>query len=160
VENFVKKASKAGVDGILVADLSIEECTDFKNACNKHKIDTIFLAAPNTSIPRLKQIIYGTSGFLYLVALFGVTGARKNVQKLTIETLQKFKPYTENKMPICVGFGISKPEHVKTLINAGADGVIVGSAYIKEIAKNLGDKKKIIKALEEKSRMLKSGTMR
>jgi len=157
LENFVSKASKAGVDGILAADLSIEECVNFKNACDKNKIDTIFLAAPSTSVPRLNQIVEKTSGFLYLVALFGVTGARENVQELTIETVQKFKPHTENKIPLCVGFGISKPEHVKTLINAGADGIIVGSAFIKEIEKNLGDKKKIIKILEEKAKMLNQG---
>ncbi len=158
VENFVKKAKNVGVDGILVADIPVEESELFYNSCKKNEIDTIFLATPSTSVPRLNNIIEKTSGFLYLVSLFGVTGAREKVQEMTIENVKKFKPFTKNKIPLCVGFGISKSEHVKSILNVGADGVIVGSAYVKEIENNLGDKDKIIKILEEKSKMFKSGT--
>jgi len=123
-----------------------------------HSIDTIFLASPSTPIQRLQKIINHTSGFLYLVSLFGVTGARKQIQNLTIQTIRRFLPYTLKQIPLAVGFGISDIEHVKTVIKTGADGAIVGSAFVKIIEENQKDIEKLVTQIETKTRQLKLGT--
>jgi tryptophan synthase alpha chain len=111
LENFFEMAKKNKVDGIIVPDLPVEEAMDYKPMANKYGIDTIFLASPSTSVARLKKIIEYTSGFLYLVSLFGVTGARKKLKKSTLKLVESFLPYTIKRIPIAVGFGIS--QHIK-----------------------------------------------
>ncbi|MFH1286086.1 MAG: tryptophan synthase subunit alpha [Candidatus Micrarchaeota archaeon] len=131
VENFVKRAKEAGVSTILAADLTIEEAREFENACSKHGVKTAFIIAPNTPDARVREIAKHTTGFLYLVAHFGVTGAKSSLEALTLETIARVKKLTSK--PIYIGFGISKPEHARALAHAGADGVIVGSAFVKLI---------------------------
>jgi tryptophan synthase alpha chain len=106
----------------------------------------------------LERIIDYTSGFLYLVSVFGVTGVRKNVQDLTIQQIKRFLPYTKNRIPLAVGFGISKPEHVKAIIMSGADGAIVGSAFVNVIERNLSDISKLPKEIELYANKLKEAT--
>ncbi len=158
--NFFSSARNCKVDGLVVPDLPVEEALDYKRVAEVHGIDTIFLAAPSTSPERLKKIIDYTSGFLYLVSVFGVTGARESVQALTIQTIRKFLPYTRDRIPLAVGFGISKPQHVKTIIENGADGAIVGSALVKIIEKNRGNADKMLRKIEEKARELKRATVK
>lgn len=97
---------------------------------------TVFLAAPSTSNERLEKIVDCSSGFLYLVSHFGVTGVQATIEDSTIQLIERVLPFTSRKIPLAVGFGVSKPEHVKRIIMAGADGVIVGSAFIKLIHKH------------------------
>ena len=100
------------VDGVIVPDLPVEEAGDYKKAASKFGIDTIFLAAPSTSNERLAKIVECSSGFLYLVSHFGVTGAQAAIEDSTIQLVKRVLPFTSGKIPLAVGFGVSKPEHV------------------------------------------------
>ncbi len=153
-ENFVSTASKAGVDGLIVVDLPIEESRDYIQVCREHNMDTVFLAAPNTPQQRLMSVNDASSGFVYLVSLYGTTGVREDVPQESIDFLHRARDVCSK--PLCVGFGISRKEQVEKLINNGADGVVVGSSLINIIEK-YGDSKDTIKKLEEKTGELKKG---
>jgi tryptophan synthase alpha chain len=158
LENFFKLARSCNVNGVIVPDLPVEEAHEYKKVSETHEIDTIFLAAPYTSTKRLQKIIDYTSGFLYLVSLSGVTGARETVQDSTIQQIKKFLPYTRDRIPLAVGFGISKPEHVESVIGRGADGAIVGSAFVNIIQKNQENIPKMLEEIEQYARILKEAT--
>lgn len=155
---FFRLAKNYMVDGVIVPDLPVEEAADYKQAASASGIDTIFLAAPSTSTQRLPKIVECTSGFLYLVSHFGVTGAKATLAESTIQLIKKFQPYTQGHVPLAVGFGVSKPEHVRCIIEAEADGVIVGSAFVNIIQRNQGKLGTIMKELEESARKLKEAT--
>ncbi len=131
---FISDATKAGIDGFILPDMSIEESKEYLHAA-KNKADTIFLISPNTSKTRISKISKATSGFLYLVAVYGTTGVKTGIKKYTIDAIKQVKKQTKGEIPIGVGFGVSTPDDVKKYINAGADAVIVGSAYLKLIEK-------------------------
>jgi len=131
---FISDATKAGIDGFILPDMSIEESKEYLQAA-KNKADTIFLISPNTSKTRISKISKVTSGFLYLVAVYGTTGVKTGIKKYTIDAIKQVKKQTKGEIPIGVGFGVSTPDDVKKYINAGADAVIVGSAYLKLIEK-------------------------
>ncbi|MGC8850250.1 MAG: tryptophan synthase subunit alpha [Candidatus Bathyarchaeia archaeon] len=145
---FMKSASKHGIEGFIVPDLPIEESASYRWTAESYGLDTIFLATPSTPEGRLKEIARQTSGFLYLVALHGVTGAREKLDHITLEALEKISRGAEDRPAVAVGFGISKPEHVKAVVNAGADAAIVGSAIIKLIEKNLGGRDEMAEAIK------------
>ncbi len=155
VERFLAAAKEAGVDGFIVPDLPVEEADEYRKAAKTAKLDTIFLASPATSKERLCKIVDASSGFLYLVSRFGVTGAQSAVADTTVELIKKVQPFTAGKVPLAVGFGISKPEHVKRVIDAGADAAIVGSAFINIIEKNTKD---MLEELEQTAAALKAAT--
>lgn len=127
--------SEIGVDGIVVADMPIEESGPVVEELDKYNIFPIFLAAPTTTEDRLREILKHAKGFLYVVAVKGVTGVRDSIKLETKNILNKILKINDAKNPVslCVGFGISSPEHVKEVISFGADGVIVGSAIVKII---------------------------
>ncbi len=159
LEKFFNLAKKSNVDGVIVPDLPVEEASDYVKAAKKSGTDTIFLAAPSTSDERLVKIIACSSGFLYLVSHFGVTGARSAVEDSTIRLIKRVLPSTSGKIPLAVGFGVSKPEHVARIIAAGADGVIVGSAFIniiKNHQKNINNT--ALKELQATASKLKKAT--
>ncbi len=131
---FISEAKKAGIDGFILPDMSIEESKEYLQAA-KNKADTIFLISPNTSKTRIQKISKASSGFLYLVAVFGTTGVKTGIKKYTLDAIKQVKKQTEGKIPIGIGFGVSTPEDVRKYIKAGADAVIVGSAYLKLIEK-------------------------
>ena len=131
---FILEAKKAGIDGFILPDMSIEESKEYLKAA-KNKADTIFLISPNTSNTRIQKISKASSGFLYLVAVFGTTGVKTGIKKYTLDAIKQVKKQTKGKIPIGIGFGVSTPEDVKKYIKAGADAVIVGSAYLKLIEK-------------------------
>lgn len=131
---FIAEAKKAGIDGFILPDMSVEESKEYLQAA-KNNADTIFLIAPNTSKTRIQKISKASSGFLYLVAVFGTTGVKTGIKKYTIDAIKQVKKQAKGKIPIGVGFGVSTPEDVKKYIKAGADAVIVGSAYLKLIEK-------------------------
>ena len=132
-DNFSRDAKKKGIDGFILPDVSIEESLEYVNAAKKNEMSTIFLVSPNTSELRLKMIIEHCSGFLYAVSVFGITGERQKFHKYTFAFIRKVRKLTKGKIPIAAGFGISHPDHVKNMIEAGADAVIVGSAIIRKI---------------------------
>ena len=131
---FISEAKKAGIDGFILPDMSVEESEEYLKAA-KNNADTIFLISPNTNKTRVQKITKASSGFLYLVAVFGTTGVKTGIKKYTLDAIKQVKKQTKGKIPIGVGFGISTPEDVKKYIKAGADAVIVGSAYLKLIEK-------------------------
>lgn len=159
-ETFFESAQASGVDGVIVPDLPVEEAYEYKDNAEKHGVDTIFLAAPSTSTERLKKILGYTSGFLYLVSVFGVTGVRNDLQNLTIKLIKKTVPVTRERIPLAVGFGISKPEHVKAIIQNGADAVIVGSGFVKIIETIRNDEEKTFEELKKYARSLKQAAIK
>ncbi|MBI5252969.1 MAG: tryptophan synthase subunit alpha [Euryarchaeota archaeon] len=154
-ERFVKRCGEAGVDGLIVCDLPVEESKSLLEHCEKHGTDFIFLIAPTTNEERLKKILPSASGFIYLVSLLGTTGAREKLQKAAIEKTKWALRYTQKKLPLAVGFGISKKEHVRGIISAGAQGVVVGSAFVSLIAEKKGE---ACEELRKLARELKEGT--
>ena len=159
-EKFFELTEESGIDGIVVPDLPIEEAEEYKKTADVHSIDTIFLAAPSTSSDRLQRIIKYSSGFLYLVALYGTTGARKDLQNSTVQLIGRTLPYTKGQINLAVGFGISRPSHVKTVLESGADGVIVGSAFVKLIKENLDNQQQMLQKLGKLTKELKKATLK
>jgi tryptophan synthase alpha chain len=155
-EKFFKLAKDAGLDGIITPDMTIEESREYLRAAKKSKLDTIFLVSPNTSKSRLAQIVKQTTGFLYLVSVFGTTGVQNKIQKYTIDALKETKKIAKGKVPVGIGFGISTPNDIKSYIRHGADAAIVGSALIKLIEKTPSNK--IQKTVASFTRNLKMAT--
>ena len=129
-QKFIKTAKNAGIDGLILPDMPIEESKGYLLAAKKQKMDTIFLVSPNTQKNRLSKIAKATSGFLYMVAVFGTTGIQTKIHQYTIDALKSTKRTVKN-VPVGVGFGISNEKDVKKYVSVGADAVIVGSANIK-----------------------------
>ena len=150
VERFIKEANTSGVDGMIIVDLPLEEAEEYLRVCEKYDMGTVFLAAPNTPEERLRMIDEASSAFVYLISLYGTTGARNKISELAFNLLNKAKKVC--RKPLAVGFGVSKPKHVKDLIEVGVDGVVVGSAIV-EIIEKYGEN--AAKELEKKVRELK-----
>jgi len=158
VERFAKEAQDCGVDGVVVPDLPIEEAQEYREIMANHNLDTIFLAAPSTSPTRLEKILSATRGFLYVVSVFGVTGTRRRVENSTLEMTRTFSYCIERRVPLAVGFGISKPEHVKAIVQAGADAVIVGSAFVKLLEVCDRTSRAVLKRMEDRAEAFKKAT--
>lgn len=135
LELFTSKAHEVGVDGLIVADLPVEESNPLRNLCNNNSIHLIQMLAPTSTSKRIKQTCEIASGFIYCVSLTGVTGARKNIGPEIQSLVNKIRKYT--KIPIMVGFGISNSAHVRK-IGGFADGAIVGSALLDAVGESTG----------------------
>ena len=131
---FVSEAADAGIDGLIIPDMSVEEAGEYLDAA-RGKVDTIFLVSPNTDRARVQRIAKESSGFLYLVAVYGTTGVGRTIKEYTIKAIRNAKECTGGGIPVGVGFGVSSPQDVRAYVKAGADAVIVGSAYLKLIQK-------------------------
>ena len=131
-EQFCKMASNAGVSGLIIPDLPLEEAYEFSKIVSTYSMDLILLVAPTTPFERMKKISKHTKGFTYLVSVTGVTGERNEMGNRVENLIAKLKQINSN--PIAVGFGISTPEHVNKVREWGADGVIIGSAFVKRIS--------------------------
>ena len=151
VEKFVEHAAKAGISGLIIPDIPVEEAADLKNSCEKHGLDLIFLVAPTTTDARIQKILERGSGFIYLVSRLGVTGTRVDVSGSTKELLVRVK----TDIPKAVGFGISTGKQAAEVRKAGADAVIVGSAFVRIIEEG----KDVNEKLETLARELKSGIL-
>lgn len=161
LENFFQSAKTSGVDGIIVPDLPVEEAYEYKELAQTYELDTIFLAAPSTSDKRLKKILKYTSGFLYLVSVFGVTGAREELKSNSVKLITRISQVTSrNRTPLAVGFGVSKPQHIKTILNSGANAAIVGSAFVNIIKEKKNHTKDMLKTLEKYALELKQATIK
>ncbi|HVP96534.1 tryptophan synthase subunit alpha [Methanoregula sp.] len=137
IDRFYREAQEAGVDGILVADMPVEESEEVVATAQKYGIVPIFLLTQTTSSERMDTIVRHARGYLYLVSVLGVTGARTTVSPEALSLLQRVREHTG--LPLAPGFGISTPEQVRIWKQAGADGVIVGSAIVDIIERHLGD---------------------
>jgi tryptophan synthase alpha chain len=130
---FLSTARGHGVDGLIIPDLPFDEIEEYAPLAKRYGLDAVLLAAPTTTPARMKAIAKHTSGFLYLVSLTGVTGARSDVQQSTVGLIRFAKRYS-SKVPLGVGFGISTPDHVRAILAAGAEAVVVGSAIVDRVA--------------------------
>lgn len=133
-EQFLEKSKQSGIDGFILPDMPVEEAGQYSAIAEKQGLATVFLASPNTSKERLQKIIDSSSGFMYLVSVFGITGARKSFEGYTQDAIKRSKKLAAGKLPVGVGFGISKPEHARFMVGAGADAIIVGSAIVNKIS--------------------------
>jgi tryptophan synthase alpha chain len=129
IENFLKQIAEAGVKGLVIPDLPLEEAASVLEPAKRVGVELILLVAPTSPPDRITAIAQQSQGFIYLVSVTGVTGVRSQVETRVEDLLAKLRAATDK--PIAVGFGISQPEHAKQMKDWGADGVIVGSAFVK-----------------------------
>ena len=130
LEKFIRDAQEAGADGFIIPDLPMEEASEFVEATHVSPLPLIQMLAPTTHPERMEKIARGAKGFVYLVSVTGVTGARSSISDGLGELIARVREHTS--APVCVGFGIGTPEQAKQ-VGALADGVIVGSACVKMI---------------------------
>jgi len=141
LEKFCKVARHAGLDGTLIIDLPVEESADYLREAKNNDLATVFLAAPTSTDQRLKQIGAVSSGFVYAISRTGVTGARKQMSEDASRLVKRIRRYT--KLPIAVGFGISRPEQFAS-VGKFADAAVVGSAIVETIERNRGREAKSV----------------
>jgi tryptophan synthase alpha chain len=140
MEKFMSNSKQCELDGFILPDMPVEEADIYLSTAAKHGLATVFLVSPNTPEERLRKIVASTTGFLYVVSVYGITGARNSFHEYTMNTVRAVKKLSGAKVPVAVGFGISKPIHVKSMTAAGADAVIIGSALISKISNEPGKK--------------------
>ena len=146
-EKFFADFKAAGGSSVLVADLCIDDCDEVMGPAEAAGMETVFMVTPNTGDDRAKLIASKTTGFIYTVSTLGVTGARSELSDMVKPLIGRLKSMTE--VPVCVGFGISSPQHAVDVAGAGADGVIIGSRIVKMIEENLGDTEKMKSTIAE-----------
>jgi tryptophan synthase alpha chain len=127
---FVERAKKAGFSGLIVPDLPAEEAEEFAKIARERDVKSIMLIAPTTPPERAAKIVKLSSGFLYCISVAGITGERDKLPDELLGQLRRIRTMTD--LPLCVGFGVSRPEHVRMLRDE-VDGVIVGSAIVRRI---------------------------
>jgi tryptophan synthase alpha chain len=133
LEKFIKLSRLHGVDGLILPDMAIMESDAYVKVASDHGLATIFLASPNSNKQRIEQIMNVCSGFMYVVSIFGITGTRLRYEKYTFHNIRKIKKITQGRIPIAVGFGISRPDQIVSIVESGADAVILGSSLIDRI---------------------------
>jgi tryptophan synthase alpha chain len=131
IPGFFKDVANAGVDGVLIADLPPENMHEVAPSAEQSGVDLIHIVSPLTSDERLKTIAQHAGGFLYIVSRLGITGVEERFDQQLTQLLNRVK--AQSDLPLCVGFGISKPDHAEQMVRAGADGVITGSRVIQLI---------------------------
>jgi tryptophan synthase alpha chain len=146
-EKFLADFKAAGGSSVLVADLSIDDADEIAPLAAAAGLETVFMVTPNTSDDRAKLIAEKTTGFIYTVSTYGVTGARETLSDLVKPLVKRLKSLTD--VPVCVGFGISSPAQAAEIAAAGANGVIIGSKIVKMIEDNLADKQKMQSQISE-----------
>ncbi len=159
VRSFVERASEVGISGFVVPDLPAEEADLLREVCDEYGLDVIFIVAPTTDGERLDRIMSQVSGYVYVQARLGVTGARASLSDHTAETLARLEAYD---VPKAVGFGISTGEQAESVVASGADGVIVGSALVDIVAKGVENDEPtetVAEKLESLARELKAGAL-
>jgi tryptophan synthase alpha chain len=153
VARLAHDAKEAGIDGCLLIDASVEEAEEYVHAMHEQQLNTVFLVAPTSSERRLKLVAKYSSGFIYLVSRTGVTGEQSNVSASVAPLVERMREVSN--LPLAVGFGVSKPEHVAQ-IGRVAPGVVVGSA-IMSLIETYGAAPDLEQRLEQFARDLKGG---
>ncbi len=138
IDPFLQQIATAGVKGLVVPDLPLEEAEILLKPAMEHGIELTLLVAPTTPKERLVAIAQQSQGFIYLVSTTGVTGMRTQMESRVKDMILELRSITDK--PIGVGFGISQPEHARQAMEWGADGVIVGSAFVKRLADSSPEK--------------------
>jgi tryptophan synthase alpha chain len=153
LDRLAKDAAECGIDGCLLTDASVEEAHEYVGAMQKHGLDTVFLAAPTSTERRLKLVAKYSTGFVYLVSRTGVTGEQASLSAAVAPLVRAMRAVTD--LPLAVGFGVSRPEHVAEL-GTQVDAVVVGSALVRVIEKHL-ESPNLAQELEAFVRQLKGG---
>jgi len=135
LERFCAEAAKAGVDGALITDLTVEEAADYRRLMEQYQLDTVFLAAPTSTDRRLKAIAAACRGFVYAVSRTGITGTQKQVASDARDLVKRIRRFT--KLPVAVGFGISNAAQFAE-VGAFADAAVVGSAIVQAVEQSPG----------------------
>ena len=153
VERLAREAAACGVDGCLLTDASVEEAHEYVGAMHRHGLDTVFFAAPTSTPRRIQLVAQYSTGFVYLVSRTGVTGERDSLSDAVAPLIRAVRAATD--LPLAVGFGVSKPEHVAEL-GRQVEAVVVGSAFVRMIERGL-DNPSLEIQLESFVRELKRG---
>lgn len=133
VDTFLEEARDAGVEGVIVPDLPLEEADEIVDPAAEAGIDAVFLASPASDEDRLGRLTETTSGFLYLVSTYGITGSDVDVDR-DVAPLVEHVTDVVTEVPVAVGFGVRSADHARAIRQAGADGVVVGSAFVERVA--------------------------
>ncbi|MDE1762684.1 MAG: tryptophan synthase subunit alpha [Thaumarchaeota archaeon] len=135
-DKFISTVKKAGIDGIILPDMAIEEADQYLDVIHKNNMDAIFLISPNTSNERIRRIAKASSGFVYLVSVYGTTGGtQQKFQQYTHDAIKNAKKILGEKMPLGVGFGVNNADQARSILHTGADAIIVASAFLRLIDK-------------------------
>jgi tryptophan synthase alpha chain len=153
LERLARDAAACGIDGCLLTDASVEEAQDYVEAMRRQGLDTVFLAAPTSTRRRLELVARYSTGFVYLVSRTGVTGERESLSDAIAPLVRSVRAVTD--LPLAVGFGISRPEHVAE-VGRQVEAVVVGSAFVRLIERESGGPQ-LEGALEAFTRELKQG---
>ncbi len=139
INKFIEEAESCGVDGVLIVDLPVEENSEIFTTIKNSNIDLIQLIAPTTDEKRIQKISAAASGFLYLISMLGITGTKSaNLEDNKIN-LQKVR--RNSSLPVVIGFGIKEPKQAGEFAKIDADGIVVGSAFVKDIDENFSANK-------------------
>jgi len=147
-ETFSEQASRAGVDGVLLVDIPAEESSICEEALRKNSLHRILLLSPTSSDERIKLASGAASGFIYYVSLTGITGAEMGAVASIASQVRKIREYSD--LPICVGFGVKTAEQAANVAEF-ADGVVIGSHFVSQIADNLKDRSAMLAALTKEA---------
>jgi tryptophan synthase alpha chain len=154
LKSFIEQAKGAGISGVVIPDLPVEEAEELSQSTRAQNFSLILLIAPTTSPERAGKIVAACSGFVYCISVIGITGERDQLPTELREHLQRLRTLTQ--LPLCVGFGVSKPHHVRMLKDI-ADGVIVGSALVRLMEKiSTTGQEAVLNEIEQTVRLLSS----
>ena len=156
IENYYEQVSLVGIDSVLMPEVPVFEIAPFKAIADKNNIDTILIVPPNADDDKIRQISNLGSGYTYVVTRKGVTGSDDDLTSLNQQTILELNK--QNAPPAVFGFGISNSRHVQQAKNAGAAGVISGSAIVKKIEDNLNNKKQMLQEIGDFVREMKQAT--
>ena len=145
-ERLAGDAKASGIDGCLLTDASVEEAAEYVKVMRAAGLDTVFLAAPTSTERRLKLVAEYSSGFVYLVSRTGITGEQSALSEAALPMIERMRKHTS--LPLAVGFGISKPEHVAALAPQ-CEAVVVGSAIVRQIEKDPAGLEAFVRNLSE-----------
>jgi tryptophan synthase alpha chain len=156
LDAFAARAAAAGLDGVLLLDLPIEEAGPAQEALAKQSLDQIFLVSPTTTDDRLREAGRLGQGFLYAISRLGVTGVRESVAATAAPLVGRIREATT--LPVALGFGLSRPEHVRDVL-AYADAAVVGSALVDLVARTAANGDNVASAVEAFVRWLKGAPL-
>lgn len=148
-ERLARDAKAAGIDGCLLTDVSVEEAGEYVKVMREAGLDTVFLAAPTSTEERLKLVAEYSSGFVYMVSRTGITGEQQTLSDAALPLIQRMRAHTN--LPLAMGFGISKPEHVAELADK-VEAVVVGSAVVRQIERDPAGLQAFMESLTEPMR--------
>jgi tryptophan synthase alpha chain len=156
IERFCRRLADAGGDAMLVVDLPLEESSNLDKAAEKNGLDVIRLIAPTTSDSRMNLLLSKASGFVYVVSVAGVTGARDDLPESAAPLLKRVA--TRTRLPVVLGFGISRPSHVREALSAGASGAVEGSGLISIYSELLDKRNEALDHIEQHAKKMKQAT--